>query len=93
VGETRGWGQALFGGVQRQNKGQWAQTGTQKVPYKHEEELLYCEGDRVLLEQAAQSLFFSVFTAIQASQISCVPELPSGSWEQNSMALDFGYEG
>ena len=51
--ESNGWGQALFSDVQQQNKGQWAQMGTQKISYKHEEELLSCEGDRTL-EQAAR---------------------------------------
>jgi len=48
-----GWGQTLFSGAQRQDKGQWAQTEAQKVPSEHEEELLPSEGDRAL-EQAAQ---------------------------------------
>ena len=48
-----GWGQALFSGAQRQDKGQWAQTGAQEVPSEHEEELLPSEGDGAL-EQAAQ---------------------------------------
>ena len=39
--ESSGCGQAPFSGVQKQNKGQWALTGTQGVPYKH-------EGDRTL---------------------------------------------
>jgi len=45
--EPSGWGQALFSGVQQQDKGQWAQTRAQEVPYTHKEEL-YCEGDRAL---------------------------------------------
>ena len=48
-----GWGQTLFSGAQRQDKGQWAQTEAQEVPSEHEEELLPSEGDRAL-EQAAQ---------------------------------------
>ena len=50
---SRRWGQTLFSGVQRQDKGQWAQTEAQEVPSEHEEELLPSEGDRAL-EQAAQ---------------------------------------
>ncbi|NWX52656.1 AFG32 protein, partial [Steatornis caripensis] len=50
---SRGRGQTLLSGAQRQDKGQRAQTGAQAVPPEHEEELLYCEGDRAL-EQAAQ---------------------------------------
>ena len=45
-------GQTLFSGVQRQDKGQWAQTEAQEVPSEHEEELP-SEGDGAL-EQAAQ---------------------------------------
>ena len=48
-----GWGQALFSGAQRQDRGQQAQTATQEVPSEREEELLYPEGDRAL-GQAAQ---------------------------------------
>ena len=48
-----GWGQALFSGVQRQDKGQWAQTEAEEVPSDHEEELLPSEGDGAS-EQAAQ---------------------------------------
>lgn len=45
-------GAGLFGGTQRHDKGQWAQTRTQKAPRESEESLLYCEGDGGL-EQAA----------------------------------------
>ena len=48
-----GWGQTLFSGAQRQDKGQRAQTEAEEVPAEHEEELLYSEGDGAL-EQAAQ---------------------------------------
>jgi len=48
-----GWGQALFSGAQRQDKGQQAQTEAEEAPSEHEEELLPCEGDGAL-EQAAQ---------------------------------------
>jgi len=48
-----GWGWALLQYAQQQDKGQWAQAGTQQVPCKHEEKFLHFEGDRVL-EQAAQ---------------------------------------
>ena len=47
------WGQILFSGAQRQDKGQWAQTEAQEVPSEHEEELLPSEGARALA-QAAQ---------------------------------------
>lgn len=36
------------GALQQQNKGQWAQTGTQEDSSEHEKKLLYCKGDRVL---------------------------------------------
>jgi len=48
-----GWGQALFSGGQRQDKGQWAQTEAQEVLSEHKEEFLPSEGDGAL-EQAAQ---------------------------------------
>ena len=48
-----GWGQTLFSGAQRQDKGQWAQTEAQEVPSEYEEELLPSEGDGALA-QAAQ---------------------------------------
>jgi len=48
-----GWGWTLISGVQRQDKGQWAQTEAQEVPSEHDEELLQSEGDGAL-EQAAQ---------------------------------------
>ena len=48
-----GWGQTLFSGAQRQDKGQWAQTEAQEAPSEHEEELLPSEGDGALA-QAAQ---------------------------------------
>ena len=50
---SRGWGQTLFSGAQRQDKGQQAQTEAQEVPAEHEEELLPSEGDGALA-QAAQ---------------------------------------
>jgi len=48
-----GWGQALFSGAQRQDKGKWAQTEAEEVPSEHEEELLPSEGDGAL-EHATQ---------------------------------------
>ena len=50
---SEGWGQALFSGAQRQDKGQWAQNEVEEVPSEHEEELLPSEGDGALA-QAAQ---------------------------------------
>jgi len=52
---SRGRGQTLFSGAQRQDKGQWAQTEAEEVPSEHEEELLHPEGDRAL-EQESPSL-------------------------------------
>jgi len=51
---SRGRGQTLFSGSQRQYKGQRAQTEAEETPSKHEEELLHSEGDGALA-QAAQS--------------------------------------
>ena len=56
-----GWGQTLFSGAQRQDKGQWAQTEAEEAPAEHEEELIPSEGDGALA-QAAQGgcgVFFS----------------------------------
>jgi len=50
---SRGWGQTLFSGAQRQGKGQWAQTEAEEVPFEHEEKLLHSEGNGAL-DQAAQ---------------------------------------
>jgi len=44
----REWSHVLFDGAQRQDKGQWAQTGTYSVPSQHEKKHVYCEGDRAL---------------------------------------------
>ena len=51
-----GLGQILFSGVQRQDKGQRAQSEAEEVPSEHEEELLTSEGDRAL-EQAFQRVY------------------------------------
>ena len=48
-----GWGQTLFSGAQRQDKGHQAQTEAEEVPAEHEKELLPSEGDGALA-QAAQ---------------------------------------
>jgi len=48
-----GWGQTLFSGAQRQDKGQRAQSEAEEVPAESEEELLPSEGDGAL-DQAAQ---------------------------------------
>ena len=42
---SEGWGQTLFSGAQRQDKGQRAQTEAEEVLSEHEEELLPSEGD------------------------------------------------
>ena len=51
--DLKAWGQTLFSGAQRQDKGQWAQTEAEEAPAEHEEELLPSEGDGALA-QAAQ---------------------------------------
>jgi len=50
---SRGWGQTLFSGAQRQDKGQQEQIEARVVPAEYEEERIYFEDDRAL-EQAAQ---------------------------------------
>jgi len=42
------WRQALFSGAQCQEKRQWAQSGTQEIPAKHQETLPYCADERAL---------------------------------------------
>jgi len=54
------WGQTLFSGAQRQDKGQWAQIEAQEVPAEQEEELP-SEGDGTL-EQAAQGGYAASFS-------------------------------
>ena len=44
----RGPSQALFRGAQYQDKRQWAQTGTQEVPFGHQAALLFCVHDKAL---------------------------------------------
>lgn len=49
---SRGSSQALLDSTKQRDKRQWAETGAQQVPPKHEEEL-HCEGDSAL-EQTGQ---------------------------------------
>ena len=47
-----GWGQTLFSGAQRQDKGQQVQTEAEEAPAEQEEELLPSEGDGALAQAA-----------------------------------------
>lgn len=40
-----------FCGVQQRDKGQWAQSGSQKAPAEYEEKCLYFVGDRALQQR------------------------------------------
>ena len=60
-----GWGQTLFSGAQRQDKGQWAQTEAQEVLSEHEEELLHSKGDGGMEQFAQRGYRFSFSGAIQ----------------------------
>jgi len=40
--------ETLFNDTQCQAKRQWAQTGTQEVTHKHQKDILYCGGDKIL---------------------------------------------
>ena len=42
--------------MQQQDKGQVVKTATQAVPYRYEEELLNCEGDRALRQAAREAV-------------------------------------
>jgi len=46
------WGQTLFSGAQRQDKGQQAQTEAEEAPAEHKEELFHSEGDGALAQDA-----------------------------------------
>ncbi|PKU43654.1 hypothetical protein llap_6043 [Limosa lapponica baueri] len=63
---SRGWGQTLISGAQKQDKRQRVQTGTQEIPSEHKEKLLFFEGGRAL-EQGV-----SIFGDIQ-NPPRCVP--------------------
>ena len=60
-----GWGQTVFSGAQRQDKGQRAQTEAEEVPAEHEEELLPSEGDGALAQAAQGGCGFLFSGAIQ----------------------------
>jgi len=65
VGGMGGWGQTLFSGAQRQDKGQRAQTEAYEVPSEHEEELLPSESDGALAQAAQGGCGFSFSGDIQ----------------------------
>ena len=62
-----GWGQTLFSGAQRQDKGQWAQTEAQEVPSEYKEELLSSESDGALEQVALRGCGVSSCGDIQNS--------------------------
>jgi len=60
-----GWGQTLFSGAQRQDKGQRAQTEAQEVQSEHEEELSPSDGDGALKQAALRDCGVSFSGDIQ----------------------------
>jgi len=62
----------LFGGVQQENKGQWAESGTQEIPNKHKEELIYGESGGAL-EDAAQRGCGVSFSGDAQEPPGCLP--------------------
>ena len=56
---SRGWGQILFSGAQKQDKGQQAQIKAWELPPEHEEELLHSEGAKAQVAQGGCGFSFS----------------------------------
>ena len=77
-----GWGQALFSGAQRQDKGQWAQTEAEEAPAEPKEELLPSEGDGALAQAAQRSCGVSFSGDIQdlAGRGAVQPALGDPAW-------------
>ena len=71
-----GWGQTVFSGVQRQDKGQRAQIEAEEVPAEHEEELLPSEGDGALA-QVAQGGYGVSFSGDIQDLPGCGPVQPA----------------
>lgn len=57
--------QASLGGANHQEMRQWAETDAQEAPPEHEEELIYCAGDRALELIAQRSCGVSLTGGIQ----------------------------
>ena len=79
-----GWGQTLFSGVQRQDKGQRAQTEAQEVLSEHEEELLRSEGNGALKQVAQRGCGVSLSGDIQdpPGQGPVQPAVGHPAWQE-----------
>jgi len=83
-------GARLFSVCAVRRQGAMAKSGTQKVPfpYKHEEEILFCQSDRALEQAAQESCGFSFSGDIQDPPGHLPVQPPVGSLLCKGVGLD-----